>query len=1348
MKVKRIILMLLSACALGALVFAAGTVFADSQSVVFVSSKGKDSNSGLDASAPVKTLDAAYRKIGGDGTVVVCAPFSINFTDEAKLPKNAGKVTITSVYDGVDYRSTASAKLALGCDMYINGDTVFENIDIEQTSSPKIICQGNNVRFGEGINTSASGRAPVILGGTYLTDNSITVKNSQFFDYTIQIDSGTWYYVNAGCLRTGEDDKMGVCGDVRLIINGGKFTATGSGSSSSDVCAGVGFAGLFGDLYIEINGGEFNSSFYAIGRPGMNGSRRIAGHQGNVEMVVNGGEFKGIEICALQEPTNFLDGDFSLTVNSAKFSSFLSAISAAGVDGTAYIDAPSALEPYLNGFSKNVYVSSNGSDDAAGTKEAPLKTLGAAADLLSECGGRIILQNAVKVTDTEFSDIGGDVVITGKLGAQDYSGKAKLELDGKLTLGSDTRIEYLSVSAKTGSEICAGGHDLVIGAEIESYSAPDKKLVGGDVKVDGPLIVSGGDAQEKHTITLNSGTYLTVRGGMSEEGTAVVINGGRYTGSIYGAGPVKTKGTASVLINGGHIEADVWASEKGSTDSVGVSVTGGAVYVETIGAARKNSVGGEFDVGIWGGTYYKMPSIDTTGAERVVASCAPSYAGALRDLSAVQTVFVADGGEGDGSSPLAPSASLSDAAKLLGDEGGRIVVMGEYTLDGVTSVSSKGKVVLTSLGGGCDYSVSSGARIVMSDGLSLRADTLVDHIEFFAAENNTYVAAHSNSVEFGEHVRCTVFEGRGVEYPISVYGGIYATGTGYGGNKSTDVTIRSGNYYMVLGGNYRTSGNSNSLITINGNITLNIYGGRFEKMVALNGNNDLVGDAVLNIWGGEFMCPVFALANNSPSITAGNGTVRGDVTVNIWGGTFAGNLDASKDNKYNFDGTYTLNVYGGNFDRVASIKGTSGIAGNCTSVINTNLDLHFDDAVSGEIEFTNPVAGYADPSVIYADDGFYYYSYAGTYNGKQAIYMTRAANLCDVGRSDPYLVWTSAMDGKGTDINSIWAPQLYKLDGKWYMYATCAKDSADSAKRLPYVWVGGESPTDPYTFYGVIDNYEEEVEIYLSPRIIDYGSQRYLVCGGFHRASDRNGHQQKLFVTKMSSPTSFEGRSTVIATPTTDFEDHKILEGPFPLISPNGTLYLAYAAGHTRGQEYCTGVLKFKGDENDRLNDPSKWEKMPEPIHFVDYSTRVYSPGAMVFTTSPDGSQIWAVYHAKKYTNTAYTMRRLYIQPLEWVDDYPTIEDPRPVDTVFTISANPMTVSSRISGFTSSGNVEYTPPADAPYDAEFDDVEPFVDSYSESSSLSLGIIIGAVAALLAAAAATLFFVFKKKKATA
>ena len=109
--------------------FAESTVDA----VVYVSDAGSDTATGMSDAAPLKTLTAAYKTVGEGGTVVVCGP--LNLTGNAlRLPKNSGAVTITSVFGGVDY-AKQGAVLNLGGYTYLGGDTVFENIRINDSSS-------------------------------------------------------------------------------------------------------------------------------------------------------------------------------------------------------------------------------------------------------------------------------------------------------------------------------------------------------------------------------------------------------------------------------------------------------------------------------------------------------------------------------------------------------------------------------------------------------------------------------------------------------------------------------------------------------------------------------------------------------------------------------------------------------------------------------------------------------------------------------------------------------------------------------------------------------------------------------------------------------------------------------------------------------------------------------------------------------------------------------------------------------------------------------------------------------------------------------------------------------------
>ena len=143
---KKVLLFALCMILLASLCFVAvNTAAADEGGVVYISDDGADSNEGTLAN-PVKTLRAAYKKINGNGTVVVCGPLTIYGT-ETYLPSSSARVHITAKYGG---RTHSSGKLIVGGKLYIGGDMELSDISIEASPATMFFCCGNNVTFGKG----------------------------------------------------------------------------------------------------------------------------------------------------------------------------------------------------------------------------------------------------------------------------------------------------------------------------------------------------------------------------------------------------------------------------------------------------------------------------------------------------------------------------------------------------------------------------------------------------------------------------------------------------------------------------------------------------------------------------------------------------------------------------------------------------------------------------------------------------------------------------------------------------------------------------------------------------------------------------------------------------------------------------------------------------------------------------------------------------------------------------------------------------------------------------------------------------------------------------------------------
>ncbi|MBE6641330.1 MAG: metallophosphoesterase [Ruminococcaceae bacterium] len=116
-----------------------GTVV-DTLPVIFFSDKlGDTANNGFTDEAPVKTIQAAFEKLaeyGVGGTAVLCGQTYIK-TGQSNLPDAGDTVTVTSVYNNVDYRQKNTACVITVNPLYFNSDVVFDYVDFIAASKAK-----------------------------------------------------------------------------------------------------------------------------------------------------------------------------------------------------------------------------------------------------------------------------------------------------------------------------------------------------------------------------------------------------------------------------------------------------------------------------------------------------------------------------------------------------------------------------------------------------------------------------------------------------------------------------------------------------------------------------------------------------------------------------------------------------------------------------------------------------------------------------------------------------------------------------------------------------------------------------------------------------------------------------------------------------------------------------------------------------------------------------------------------------------------------------------------------------------------------------------------------------------
>ena len=120
-----------------------------------------------------------------------------------------------------------------------------------------------------------------------------------------------------------------------------------------------------------------------------------------------------------------------------------------------------------------------------------------------------------------------------------------------------------------------------------------------------------------------------------------------------------------------------------------------------------------------------------------------------------------------------------------------------------------------------------------------------------------------------------------------------------------------------------------------------------------------------------------------------------------------------------------------------------------------------------------------------------------------------------------------------------------------------------------------------------------------------------------------------VFTAKMDTPWSITGKQVKLTSPTLPWErrGHNVNEAP-AVLHRNGRLFLTYSASATDAN-YCLGLLTAKDSANPL--DPASWTKSPEPVLTSHAATSQFGPGHNCFTTSPDGTTVYHVYHARNF---------------------------------------------------------------------------------------------------------------------
>ena len=300
--------------------------------------------------------------------------------------------------------------------------------------------------------------------------------------------------------------------------------------------------------------------------------------------------------------------------------------------------------------------------------------------------------------------------------------------------------------------------------------------------------------------------------------------------------------------------------------------------------------------------------------------------------------------------------------------------------------------------------------------------------------------------------------------------------------------------------------------------------------------------------------------------------------------------------------------------------------------------------------FTNPIVrsqAAGDPWVIRSGDSYFF---TATLAPDSGLSVWKSATLTGLDSGTKVRVWQAPPDGPLS--RQIWAPELHRLRGRWYLYFT-ASDGIDANHRLYVLGARTDDPQGAYDPPLRVDPTFERYAIDGSVLEMPDGRLYFLYCAG------------GVFIAPMSDPTHVSGPGVQIIRGTEEWEHEwryvngswaqgpgYWVEAPEALIH-DGRVFIVYSAGHTATPHYYLGLLTLSG--NDPL-DPGSWTKKREPI-FAPYEGadgKVFTPGHNSFTKSPDGREDWIVYHARDIpfaNGTPAGFRTVRAQQFTWNED-------------------------------------------------------------------------------------------------
>ena len=920
--------------------------------VIFVSSGGNNANDGLSPTTPVQDLTTAYSKLNASGNAsnnMIVIMDAIEWNSDERLVGNA---TITSLYAGVDYR-TSGAELKVSSNMDVQGDITFDNIELYADSTT--VSDGSDyLAKGDYTNVLVINYGDVTLG------RGISTPEGKY----------TFGGVVGGNYK--EEETTGTIGNHRVIVEAGQYNDIIIGSSLNNQSTTRKYVSH------EVIIGTMKESVIA-----RNDKLVITGYlaMGELEDRCYPYNPEGAQDTELAYNRNYamteiLSGTFT-GENKFHKSSEDAVMYLRSING--YNDGKSQLDMYGGNITGNIYGGARmPTTKDANTDEQPDVNIlnfyggqisgnifGHGGNDTSNGNAKINLQGCTQITGNIYGGSNATTVAQGKVTGNTYIAmNSAITVDGNIYGGSNGVINGTDINLNTGLITGDTNIELTNGA-----------IITGDVYGGGNNAGVTGNSN----VTVNNGQVMgTIYGGAYQNQVRTASNINIFEGilnDIYGGNILTTQAQQNADTSSQNVNITIGDNSKEVTPTINGAVYGSGKY-DRVGTVNIQLVKCATAPTIYGGS-------DEAGNTNQVdiylngMTANTIYGGSKTDgIVTTSNIYLQTGtvtyvyGGGFGGTTTTSSIYLEGTATATNIYGGSNT-NGTVTTSNVNLISGTTSVVF----GGGNYA-GVGTANVNLDGI------IIDTI--FGGSKNAGITTNTN-VQLNSGTATNVFGG-GLDIGVTnanvtqnganvtnIFGGNQG-GTGDGGETTNaTINIQGTTAQNIYGGNQNKGITRNTTINITGNATINgeLYGGGLGTEI---GRNDAVGSTTINITGGTIQndinggskgSTVYGTTNinigkdavTNDTLTAGNIVINGNIygsgdsenegynTVSVHGETHI-RIDNSGESPITFDGsifgagkgaTYSPTTSDGTDNSSVEIKdfGTSAQSYTMTSIERT-----------------------------------------------------------------------------------------------------------------------------------------------------------------------------------------------------------------------------------------------------------------------------------------------------------------------------------------------------------------------------------------------------------------------------